>query len=163
MTSSIKIDAIVAAAQGCSHAVAVIESVRDQLQSGEVLFIMEGQECGLSDTVLSSGVRMRHVATDMLHDFDLTAAGIELAAGRAEQADVLLVLEDHGVPDPGFIENLREFFVDERRQGSTFYLRNGSPFNASSRALFAYVGGLADIEGKNKPIEPVTSSFAIRL
>lgn len=158
-----KIDAIVVAAQGCSHATAVIEAVSDQLIAGEELFVMEEQDCGESAKILASGARVRHAGTGLLHDIDLTAAGIQLASRKKEQADVVLVLEDHGVPDPGFMQNLRTFFEDSRRQGATFYLRNGTESDAPSKALFSYVCGLADIDGKNKRIEPVTSSFAIRL
>jgi hypothetical protein len=157
-----KVDVVVIAAQGCSHATTVIGAVSDQLNAGEELFILEDQDCGHSETTLPSGARVRHVGAGLLHDIDLTAAGIGLASAKAKQSDVILTLEDHGVPDPGFMQNLRAFFEDNRRQGTTFYLRNGTSSDIPSRALFSYVGGLADIDGKNKRIEPVTSSFAIR-
>jgi len=157
-----KIYAVVVAAQGCSHAAAVVEAVSYQLSPGDELLVMEDQDCGHSERIFPSGSGVSHVVTGLLHDFDLAAMGIGLASEKAEQSDVLLMLEDHAVPDPGFMQYLRAFFEDEGRQGTTFYQRNGSSSGSASRALFSYVGGLADIDGKNKRIEPVTSSFAIR-
>jgi len=153
---------IIVAAQGCVHARAVVESISEHLVAGEELFIMEELLCSQASSVeLESGAKVIHMSTGLVHDFDLAARGITAPSYGDCPPELFLVLEDHAVPDSGFMENLRAFFADGRPQATTFYIRNGTPVDAPSRALYTYVCGLADVDSKRAKIEPVTSSFAI--
>jgi len=157
-----KIRVIVRAAQGCAHAHAVVDSVSQQLMAGEELLIMEELACGEAAVVeLESGARVAHISSEFKHDFDLAKSGMTNSGPSDLVPDLYVLFEDHSVPNERFMESLREFFANDERQGTTFYIRNGTPINPPSRALYAYVCGLADVESKREKIEPVTSSFAI--
>lgn len=162
VSSRVKVRVIVLAAQGCIHAQAVVQAVTQQLHPGEELLVIEDNDCAEALlTKPNSGATLVHLATGKSHDFELAVEGISKVIPGARQPELYLVLEDHAVPSPMFMENLREFFTHKERQGTTFFTRNGTPIDAPSKALYAYVCGLADVESRRGAIEPVTSSFAI--
>ena len=76
---------------------------------------------------------------------------------------MLVVLEDHGVPDPRLLAGIRHLFATHAHlEASTFFLRNGTAAEAASRALFAWVGGFSEVDTGPALPWPVCSSFALR-
>lgn len=155
-SGTLSVGVVVVASQGCEHARAVISAVRSQLWEGDELVVIESAPCvGAAGSGLQ---RERHVTVATHDDAEMRLLGFDEL-----RSEVLLALEDHGVPDPGFLTSLHTLF-DARPglEACTFFLRNGTQVDLPSRAVFAFVAGFADADSAIAVPRPVCSSFAIR-
>lgn len=132
----------------------MIDAVRAQLADGDELLVAEPGDC--LEPGLSPGES--HRAVGAASDDAIHLWGMETARG-----DVVVQLEDHGVPGAGFLDYVRAAFrVHPDLDAQTYWLRNGTPVSLGSRVLFSYVAGLAEPGGRRAVPKPVCSSYALR-
>lgn len=144
---------VVTASHGCQHADAVLEAVRSQMTPGDELIVVEPEACHMTPASQTE----RHVSVDCPDDFVMRIRGV--AESTAER---VLILEDHGVPVDGFLAALGDLFDREPDlQGANFFFANGTPEQASSRALYLFVCGDADAVGDRLLPRLVASTFAL--
>ncbi len=147
------VDVIVTASHGCRHAATVLSVIRQQCKAGDRLLVLESEPCDFTPGVAGAE---DHV-TGSVDDFESRVEGLRRSTG-----DTVLILEDHGVPEPEFLEALRTYFGEHKDQTAvTFWMRNGSLDGAASRALFAFVAGAAVSTRTAGRPAIVASSFAL--
>lgn len=151
-----RISTVVVADQGCVHAAAVIQAVREQMTPDDELLVIENAPCGEPTDGRSPGER--HLACPTVGDLEMRAWAVPQAA-----AELVVVLENHGIPSPTFLSTLATLFAENPAlEATTFFLRNGTTGNVASRAAYAFVAGFSQVDGSAPLPRPVCSAFAIR-
>lgn len=150
---AVRLSAVVVTSHDCRHAEGVLAAVRSQMANSDELIVVEPQPC---DRVLSAPGE-RHISATTTDDFVLRIAGIAESTG-----DLLLVLEDHGIPGPRFVAELTDLFERETAlNAATFFVANGTLEEASSRALYLYICSNADPSTNRRVPGLVGSTFAM--
>lgn len=144
---------VVPAGHGCHHAEAVLSAIRSQMDSKDELIVLELIPCNQA----VSTDEEKHQVIESGNESTMKVLGLATST-----SDVLLVLEDHGVPGEGFLDALKHLFAcNESIEGVSFLYENGTDENASSRAAYLYVAGLSDIGSKSGTPNLIASAFAL--
>ena len=147
---------VVTATQGCRHGATVIAELRRQARAVDELLIIELDAC--TAPVDDRTAIERHLDSGGVSEDRMRLLGLEQSRG-----DVVVIFEDHGVPEPRMLNAIRDLFdTHPQLEACTFFLRNGTQDDVASRALFAFVGGFADADAGIAVPRPVCSSFAVR-
>lgn len=153
-SESLTVSAIVAAGQGCGHARGVLVALRQQLGTNDELIVLEPDECQQGHP---ENTRETHLVASPPDDFSMRVQGLAASSGV-----IALALEDHGIPGPDFIRALKRLFASNPGlQGAHFFFTNGTKQGVASRALYYFVGAIADRELAWPSPALVASSFAL--
>lgn len=145
-----QISVIFTCPHGCHNSAGALARIREQLLPEDELIVVEYGKCADSE----SGID--HVASVTQDDNQMTIAGLASA-----HHDVVLVLEDHAIIGPKFIEALRTAFTDSEVEVATFFVENGTPVGVGSKALFTFMYGFVSPQLRNSDREIVAASFAV--
>ena len=154
MTSGVSV--VVFAPGGCADADACLRLARAQAGSEDELLLVVPSgfptEC---DRPGHAG--WPHVAVASQDIFDL-----RLAALRAAGHPVVLLLEEHGLPGPGLVDQVRQAFESEPEAVAlTYFSVNGTPDRLGGRLMYAWIfHGTQPAIGRSRP-SPVCSTFAL--
>lgn len=150
-SNEVSLSFIVACPQGCCSAHAVLGKVREQMNEGDELIVVESATCSIK------GSAEIHQAVGTQDEDVMIVAGTRMASRK-----VVVVLEDHAVTAGDFARTMRECFSHTELDVLTFEVRNGTSRSVGSRALFLFDYGLSLSTVPKNLRERVSASFAIR-
>jgi len=146
-----QISVIITCPNGCRAAASALRRLKDQLSPNDEILIVEFGNC--SDAEAGAV----HISSTTQDDNQMTVDGLAHV-----HHDVVLVLEDHALIGPKFVEALRNVFSDPAIQVATFFVENGTPMGVGSQALFSFMYGFSSPHVSSPDRELAAASFAIK-